>query len=347
MHRVWLQRKGKRRHQSWRLCGKLRRGAGGALADEQSAERHYTLGVACCAKETCKETELALRLNRALANLGLQRPGPALNDLLWIEETFVGPHAIVITEAQRHKLVFRKLQAAYELRLWQTAHEALDQCKKAKLEVAKWTSYESRLKIRGKEEKGDWDWLSCLGLMLRNNLDHSDYIGPIDVRTVEGRGRGMFLTKDVTAGQVLFVERSLCTTTSDNALIGQAVDVETGPRTIRKFNNEVGAVVHAVMADHSRLPIIYALYPHPSRESPIMCEQERIDCIRSPLGVINIEQVFKKHLRNAFGSNEANASSSSLHGLASLLNHSCLPNTGRNTVGQVCALPSEPRLTDC
>ena len=39
-------------------------------------------------------------------------------------------------------------------------------------------------------------------------LDHATYLGPLQVRETEGRGRGLFLTKSVKAGQLLFCEKA-------------------------------------------------------------------------------------------------------------------------------------------
>ena len=40
------------------------------------------------------------------------------------------------------------------------------------------------------------------------HLDHATYIGPVEVRQTESKGRGLFVTKDVKAGDLLLCEKA-------------------------------------------------------------------------------------------------------------------------------------------
>lgn len=46
-------------------------------------------------------------------------------------------------------------------------------------------------------------------------LDHATYIGPIEIRKTETRGRGMFVTKAVKAGDILLCEKAFTIAYSD------------------------------------------------------------------------------------------------------------------------------------
>ena len=41
-------------------------------------------------------------------------------------------------------------------------------------------------------------------------LDHATYIGPVEIREVTGKGRGLFTTKTVKAGDLLLCEKAFC-----------------------------------------------------------------------------------------------------------------------------------------
>jgi hypothetical protein len=54
------------------------------------------------------------------------------------------------------------------------------------------------------------------------HLDHATYVGPVQVRTVEGKGRGLFTTKPTKAGDLLLCEKAFSHAHVDDAQKGNA-----------------------------------------------------------------------------------------------------------------------------
>ena len=48
-------------------------------------------------------------------------------------------------------------------------------------------------------------------------LDIATFAGPITIKMTEGRGRGLFVTRDVTAGELLICEKAFSYSFSDNS----------------------------------------------------------------------------------------------------------------------------------
>lgn len=282
------------------------------------------------------ELKLALKLNRALASIGLGRHGPALVNCLEVQEEYVDDKAQYMTPAQVKKVVFRKLQAAYTLRLVTTAEEALEECRSAGLEKAKWKDYPAWLKERRKEEMGDYDLLSFLEkAQLKSASYFSDSTALVGVRALQGdsKGKGTFATEDIKAGNVLMVERRsfICHRTK-HALISQSDITNPTVGESRASANEAGYMVESIIGDQSLIMVSDSLFPNAERESPFASEEERLRAIRGPMPAINVDDLIRRIMTNAFGDAEGKCD---LFGASSLINHSCLPNVMALQVGQV------------
>lgn len=66
------------------------------------------------------------------------------------------------------------------------------------------------------------------------HLDHATYIGPVEIRQTESKGRGLFVTKAVKAGELLLCEKAFSHAHADegasdgNAKVNPLIDPETG-----------------------------------------------------------------------------------------------------------------------
>ena len=224
------------------------------------------MGLRGPAEELSPTLEIALRLNQILANLYLHRPGPALRDCLVLSFKASGSKAFALTTTQRHKVELRKLQAAYELRLWTTAQDALSRCKSLDIPKDKWSTFQSELQDRLAEAKGKIDWVSIFGKILgtpenaSKYITLSDYRGPIEVRTTQGRGRGLFLTRDVKAGELIVLEKYLHNSKMPVGAFVTVFEAEISEQNPRMSTGTAGHALSAFIADPSKLLVSNALH---------------------------------------------------------------------------------------
>lgn len=91
------------------------------------------------------------------------------------------------------------------------------------------------------------------------HLDHATYIGPVEIRQTESKGRGLFLTKAVKAGDLLLCEKAFC-----HAHVGEGAGGDTTSSKISLLiNPETGQGVMGAQADLIKLTV-QKLYRNPS-----------------------------------------------------------------------------------
>jgi hypothetical protein len=85
------------------------------------------------------------------------------------------------------------------------------------------------------------------------HLDHASYNGPVEVRQTESRGRGMFVTKAVKAGDLLLCEKAFIYAYAD----------EQNPNISLLMHPETDRVTMGTQADLIKL-IVHKLHRNPS-----------------------------------------------------------------------------------
>jgi hypothetical protein len=312
---------------------------------KQEAARAYTAALRL--PDLTKSEQIALLLNRGVAYQGFGRYGPALQDYFTVDNLGqVGD--TILTEAQNSKLALRKLQVVYKLRLWETTRAYLTACESIPSIVDKLSIYRKGLVIRERELKGNFDWNTvhdrCATTSTNAELDIADYHGPIEVRTTLNNGRGLFVTRDVAAGEPLLVERALVTSsgTGDPRLsLGQLKPDGNGTNHFQVCSGIASRAVHAILDDPSSLPLFDSQYPGETRFSPDITEQERLDILRDTStygGAIDVDKLAISIGMNGFGNPY---SSEHLFAFQSMINHSCgisnVTIAGIDGVGKVCS----------
>ena len=111
----------------------------------------------------------------------------------------------------KEKALFRKAEALYQLRRFKETKQVLGHMVSLypRNEIA--SHRMERVRRRLQEEAGIYDFAG----MLKENMqpmksDRASYIGSVEVRAcqVKSRGRGLFLTKSVNAGELLLCEKA-------------------------------------------------------------------------------------------------------------------------------------------
>jgi hypothetical protein len=210
---------------------------------------------------TTNEIEIIKR-NRSLAYLKTKHLDAALTDTGFPD----------FNTKTSEKALFRAAEALYYLRQFEKSCEVLhllctaySDNKQAKLIL-------DRAQNRVQEQKtGDYDFkrLQAEGKKFRPpRLDHASYNGPIEVRETESRGRGLFVTKAVKAGDLLLCEKAFSYAYADkeDSKISLLMHPETNRATMGTQSDLIKLIVHKLHRNPSIASEFTALY-HGSYEA--------------------------------------------------------------------------------
>lgn len=149
--------------------------------------------------KTVEESQI-IKLNRSLVNLKLGYYDEALEDA-----------GITAEPRNPEKSLYRAARAFYELERFQESHgtfEALLSRFPYSIDAQKeLVRTGQRLK---EQHDGHYDFKSMYEAAKKTppRLDCGSHLGPIVVKSSEDRGRGVFTTKDVVAGELLLCEKA-------------------------------------------------------------------------------------------------------------------------------------------
>lgn len=160
----------------------------------------YTIAIRIA--ETEEELHLAY-LNRALANLHLERPATALADA--IKSSGAGGSAMT------EKGIFREASALYDLAKYDQCLDRLQALRAAyttnKSAVKMIDQVQARLQ---EQQKGQYDFRHMYKQAQATPplVDCATYTIPVEIRDSPGKGRGVFTKKSVLAGEMLICEKA-------------------------------------------------------------------------------------------------------------------------------------------
>lgn len=149
---------------------------------------------------TPEEEQLAC-LNRSLANLRLQRPVQAMSDATRVAES----------TSSSEKRLFREARALYELGRFHGSLETLQKLLALYPENSTAASEMERAKARVHEQStGKYDFRRMYKQARQTPpiIDCGTFSALVEVRDAPGKGRGLFTTEPVSAGQLLLCEKA-------------------------------------------------------------------------------------------------------------------------------------------
>ncbi|KAI1095903.1 hypothetical protein F5B19DRAFT_489076 [Rostrohypoxylon terebratum] len=163
------------------------------------AEQLYTRAIR--AAKTPEEKQLA-HLNRSLTNLHLERPEKALDDAL---------NGGASGDSPSEKAIFREAKALYALQKFKPCLEKLLAVVRANPKNSDAWAEIKRVKQRIHEEETGAYQFSSMYTQAKSTpplIDCATYVGSVEVRDSPGRGKGLFTTKKVKAGELLLCEKA-------------------------------------------------------------------------------------------------------------------------------------------
>ncbi|KAJ3535514.1 hypothetical protein NM208_g7101 [Fusarium decemcellulare] len=178
----------------------LRMQGNDAVQGQQWAEAHRLYSSAIEAAQTSDEQNFAF-LNRSLASLRLGRPEKALSD------AFQGTDSQLPSE----RALFREARALYETGDFERCLEKLQELSVSYPENKAASPELHRVKARLKEQQnGEYSFRNMYkqAKMSPPVIDCATFSRPVEIRQSPGRGRGLFTTRPVSAGELLLCEKA-------------------------------------------------------------------------------------------------------------------------------------------
>jgi len=203
-----------------------------------------------------------VRFNRALAYLKNEYFDAALIDTKCLTSPSDAPE----------KALYRAGQALYRLGRFSECQEILTLlCKKypnngdAAVEL-------TRVRCRLKEQQsGTYNFKAIykqVSKLRPPNLDHATFIGPVTIKASKGRGRGLFTTKAVKAGDLILCEKAFAhcyaDTAEENAVnsskISLLINIRTNQMIMGTQSDLITTIVQKLWRNPSFLPEFTSLH---------------------------------------------------------------------------------------
>ncbi|KAG4275841.1 hypothetical protein FPRO04_14324 [Fusarium proliferatum] len=178
----------------------IRKQGNDAVQAKKWAEALRLYSSAIQAGQTFEERQLAF-LNRSFANLNLDRPKQALLDA----EKATNP------AMPSEKSLFRKARALYELGDYQQSLDMLEKLTQSFPENKAASSEKDRVNERLNEQRtGEYKFKQMYKQAEKSPpfIDCATFSAPVEIRESPGRGKGLFTTKAVSAGELLLCEKA-------------------------------------------------------------------------------------------------------------------------------------------
>ncbi|TDL25406.1 hypothetical protein BD410DRAFT_638723 [Rickenella mellea] len=285
-----------------------------------------------------------LRLNRSEAYLRMAWYKSAFQDAEMVLHA-VGSN---IEDSYLRKAVFRAAKALYHLGEYNKAIEMANRRPQDE-ECQTWFTKASDRLHEQLSGEYDWDSIFQQSQASSEQVEMAEFTGPIQVRDVNGvgGGRGMFVTRDVKAGELLMVSKAIAIGNENQEQPTIFVNCITNGILPTRAAALRSQLIERLWEDSRMNLIIQALYagshcspPTPYSPSPSLENSKPLEHPLQPSTDIDIMRVDGVCSFNCFGlrhlnsidpapQNESDPESyraSGMFSLPSLCNHSCLPS---------------------
>lgn len=221
------------------------------------ADHHHSYSKALDSSPTNKEA-LTIQLNRALTFLKTHQFDAALRDVAGASSA----------SKPSEKALFRKSQALYNLQRFRESCDVHRVLAKEYPENNDAKSEFNRATARLAEQESGKYQFKRLQLEASKRrpprLDRATYIGPVTVRPTESRGRGLFTTEAVKAGDLLFCEKAFAYAFHDaddpSKGIALLINAQTDTMIVGTQTELIGLIVQKLYKNPSLMSIFTDLY---------------------------------------------------------------------------------------
>ncbi|KAK4493981.1 hypothetical protein PRZ48_015167 [Zasmidium cellare] len=307
----------------------------GDLADAYSC---YTQGLGIALKSVGNDGEthgLAsdIHRNRSHVNLLLGRFDEALADAL----SSVTQKTSDKARALDAKAYFRAGCAAYRLEDWHKAKKYFSFQQQLAPDDRDAKVHQRKTEIRLREQAGAGYRFEKLKTSLSRShprVDAATYTGSTAIAKTTSHGQGLFATNDIAKGDIVLCEKAFCIVWAHEEAAWTTMTLDARDERIRAFPAGLAkALVQKLRNNSSQVEKVQALFSdHKGLDQLVMSDGEP---------VIDTFQIHDIICRNAFspgaqfGEEDVRRASAGLWIRASYMNHSCVPNTEREFIGDL------------
>ncbi|KAK4142552.1 uncharacterized protein C8A04DRAFT_29829 [Dichotomopilus funicola] len=323
--------------QTWRVHGDKHRDA----SRYRSAIKCYTRSLAC---SPTLEEECIARIGRSQAFHESEQYEAALSD---------AEIAVNTGTAFRHlaeKARFRQAEVLYALQRYQACYDVLAAlCRDSPYHTTAKALLHRAIARVTEQTYGTYPFLDMQAEARKRQtpeLGHATYIGPVRIQDAGSRGRGVFTTKPVKLGELLFCEKAFATSWGDEGLGKRTkikMEVDTDPAGFNfhgKTVAECNAIIRKMQASPSCIPKVVDLYHglYPSRLSNGLVDgQPVIDSFQIRhivrFNSFAVPRSSHNHVFRTESKPEFQTDASGVWTFASHVNHSCAYNAHRAFIG--------------
>lgn len=317
-----------------------------ALKQKELLRAHafYTQGLLQTRKdaETDRDLICDLHRNRAHVDLLLNRFDEAEADAM---------ASVTGMEDEMHKILdskayYRAGCAARSLGNFEEAKRFFEEQQNFTPDDKSATANLRKIEMRLQEQAtGLYDWKRIKASLFTTGprVDAASFTKNIVVKESPGRGRGLFATRNIDSGDLVFCEKSFCCVWGHGDEAWTAMTYDIRDDKIRGFPAGLcRAIVHKLLnnpSQHEKVMDLYGDYKGTGKQS----------AANNDGPIVNTFQVHDIVARNAFGpgpvysgghhrDEDVSNASTGLWILASYTNHSCVPNSKKEYVGDLMIL---------
>jgi tetratricopeptide (TPR) repeat protein len=246
------------------------------------------------------------------------------------------------------KAYFRAGSAAYTLGQYPLAQKLFEEQQKLTPGDKDGKTYLKRIAVRTREqESGSHDFTKMRVNLskARSRVDAATFIGKTEVKDSANKGRGLFATRDIAAGDLIMCEKAFCVVWGHEREAMTAMTYDLRDDRIRV--SPIGlskAIVQKLISNPSQIRNVMDLYGD--------YKGEHTDVSTTDDGpVIDVFRIHDIMSRNAFGPGNqfgedgARNASTGLWVHAAYINHSCVPNAQKEYIGDLMILRATRAIT--
>jgi len=314
-----------------------------ALKQQDLALAHekYTDGLTLARKSTIQDTnpDLArdIARNRSYVNLLLEQFDDAISDA---KSSLTGREDPKSKELDS-KAYFRAGSAAYSLGDYTRAKLFFERLLELSPEDKDATIYLKKIELRSREQKdGNYNWKKLRASLsrARPRADAATFTSRVEIKDSPGRGRGIFVTQNIPAGELVMCDKAFAVVWGHDkqALTAMTYDVRDDRIRVQPVGLSK-SVVQKLFGNASQIEKVMDLFGDwRSDEKGVYINEDGpiIDTFR-------IHDIVSRNgfgLGSQFGEEGARNASTGLCISAAYINHSCIPNTRREFLGDLMVL---------
>ncbi|ODN85266.1 hypothetical protein L198_07590 [Cryptococcus wingfieldii CBS 7118] len=339
------------------------------------ALRLYTLALSDPAVERDPIKTFDLLLNRTEAYRAVHLYGHAYRDAHRAREVV---NFISLSTDQCGRLQLRLAKAALGLRLYETALRACEEASPGSSHSNDIEEVKKRIQMRvAEQQSGAYDWLAIFRDSLASpmaELDIPDYISPAcSVTQIPGCGRGVIATRDIIPGELIMVSKAIAPShtklDAPNVYVN-VFDAESQSHVPHATYMWVYRMMHKVYDDPSLL-VALGGFSSENNRSPedlpqLLDEEARLKLLFAPVASSLSLNAFRQVLKtNCYAGRSVSSKGAGfeevmderlslakdkspviyLHGMPSMMNHSCWPNMTECWYGDMMVIRASKHIS--